>query len=108
MRTVVLSMNTSLDGYIASRNGGLEWAFSRFDPEIMSLNAVELRELDTILMGRKTYEGMVAHWPNLNDSVAQIMNSVDKVVFSHTLKDVLWSGARLAKCSVAEEIAELK
>ena len=108
MRPVVLSMNISLDGYLATRDGGLQWAFPRFDAELMSLNASELGETETILMGRTTYEGMAAHWPNLNDPIAKMMNAVEKVVFSRTLKDVSWSGARLAKRSLAEEIASLK
>jgi dihydrofolate reductase len=108
MRPVILSMNISLDGYLASSNGGLQWAFLRFDAELMSLNASELGETDTILMGRKTYEGMAAHWPNLSDPIAKIMNAVEKVVFSHTLKEVSWSGARLANQSLAEEVASLK
>jgi dihydrofolate reductase len=108
MRPVILSMNISLDGYVANSDGGLQWAFPRFDAELMSLNASELGETDTILMGRKTYEGMAAHWPNLSDPIARIMNAVEKVVFSRTLKDVSWSGARLAKRSLAEEVASLK
>lgn len=108
MRPVILSMNISLDGYLASSDGGLQWAFPRFDAELMSLNASELDETDTILMGRKTYEGMAAHWPNQNDPIAKIMNSAEKVVFSRTLKDVSWSGARLAKRPLAEEVASLK
>jgi dihydrofolate reductase len=108
MRPVILSMNISLDGYVASSDGGLQWAFPRFDAELMSLNAYELGETDTILMGRKTYEGMAAHWPNLNDPIAKMMNSVEKVVFSRTLKEVSWSGARLANRSLAEEVAALK
>lgn len=108
MRPVILSMNISLDGYLASSDGGLQWAFPRFDAELMSLNASELGKTDTILMGRKTYEGMAAHWPNLNDPIAKIMNSIEKVVFSRTLKDVPWSGARLANSSLTEEVASLK
>jgi len=108
MRPAILSMHISLDGYVAAGDGGLQWAFPRFDGELMSLNASELRETGTILMGRKTYERMAAHWPNLSDPIAKIMNAVEKVVFSHTLKDVSWSGARLAKRSLAAEVASLK
>lgn len=108
MRPVILSMNISLDGYVADRDGGLQWAFPRFDGELMSLNASELLQTDTILMGRKTYEEMAGHWPNLNDPIAKIMNAIEKVVFSRTLKSVSWSGARLAERSLAEEVASLK
>lgn len=108
MISVILSMNISLDGYVADCDGGLEWAFPRFDGELMSRNAAELLETDIILMGRKTYEGMAAHWPNLKDPIAEIMNAIDKVVFSRTLKDVSWSGARLAERPLAEEVASLK
>lgn len=108
MRAVILSMNISLDGYVASGDGGLQWAFPRFDAELMSLNAAELRETDTILMGRRTYEGMAAHWPNQSDPIAKIMNAVEKVVFSRTLEEVSWRGARLAKRSLTDEIAFLK
>lgn len=108
MRPVILSMQVTLDGYVANTHGGLEWAFPRFDPELLSMNAAELQETDTILMGRRTYETMAAHWPTQDNPIARIMNSVEKVVFSHKLTAVSWSNTRIAKRPLAAEVAELK
>lgn len=34
MRKVVLGMQMSLDGYVATVDGGLDWAFADFDAEL--------------------------------------------------------------------------
>ncbi|RXZ48916.1 dihydrofolate reductase [Agromyces fucosus] len=108
MRTVTLGMNVSLDGFVATDDGGLDWVFPNFSPELMADTQQLLGGLDTILMGRKNYEGQAATWPAAEGPLADVMNNVEKVVFSTTLTDVDWNNARLATGSPEEEIARLK
>jgi len=55
MRKVVLYIATSLDGYIAGVNDSLEWLF-RVEGEGDNGYSEFYETVDTILMGRKTYE----------------------------------------------------
>ena len=75
-----------------------------------------LRSADTILYGRITYQ-LMEYWPTVvknptgnksTDEFAVIMDNIQKIVFSHTLKTVEWSSAKLAKRDIKEEVLELR
>ncbi len=57
----------SLDGYIADKNGGLEWLEAIPNPENKDHGYAELMsEVDAMIMGRKTFEtvlGFSIEWP---------------------------------------------
>ena len=55
MRKVILFIATSLDGYIASKDGSVDWLFTYGDYGTTAF----IKTIDTILMGRKTYEQAV-------------------------------------------------
>lgn len=52
MRKVKLYIASSLDGYIASKDGGIDWLFSDADYGYAKF----YNSIDTILVGRKTYD----------------------------------------------------
>lgn len=58
---------TSLDGYIADRNEGLDWLMALPNPENSDLGFGEFIDgIDAIVMGRKTFEtvcGFGGDWP---------------------------------------------
>lgn len=54
-RKIILYIATSLDGYIARQNGGIDWLFS--DQEYGYTDFY--KTVDTTLMGRKTYEQLL-------------------------------------------------
>jgi dihydrofolate reductase len=55
-RNVIVHIATSADGYIARPDGDLEWLTSRPAPEgFYGMNDF-MRSVDTMLLGRKTYE----------------------------------------------------
>lgn len=37
-----MSMHVSADGFVATRDGGLDWAYPRFDDELNTLSAAAL------------------------------------------------------------------
>lgn len=108
MRTVTLGMNVSLDGFVATDAGDLDWIFPNFSPELMADTQQLLEGFDTILMGRKNYEGQAVSWSTADGPLADVMNNVEKIVFSTTLGDVDWNNSRLATGTPEEEIARLK
>src|ERR1700754_4256340 len=108
MRSVIYSMNVSLDGYIVGPDGGLDWTPP--DEEVFRFVTDEVRELGVYLLGRRLYETML-YWetadqdPSLDDSKlewAAIWKALPKVVFSTTLSAVQ-GNARLASGGLAEE-----
>jgi dihydrofolate reductase len=55
-RNVIVHIATSADGYIARPDGDLDWLTSRPAPKgFYGMNAF-MRSIDTMLLGRKTYE----------------------------------------------------
>ncbi len=92
MRKLFLFDLISLDGFFASKDGGLEW--HNVDDEFNQFAIAQLREIGTLVFGRKTYELMYDYWPSAlidpktsHDDllVAHAMNDIPKIVFSRTL-----------------------
>ncbi|MDH6461760.1 dihydrofolate reductase [Micromonospora sp. A200] len=87
-------------------NGGC-----RTSEELFRFHLAQIRELGGYLLGRRLYETMLV-WetdPSLRDNefraaFADVWCALPKVVFSRTL-DSVQGNARLAKASVAEEVA---
>ncbi|AFY66378.1 dihydrofolate reductase family protein [Geitlerinema sp. PCC 7407] len=55
MRTINLFIATSLDGYIARKNGEVDWLFTDQDYGYTAF----FDEIETLLMGRRTYEQLL-------------------------------------------------
>ena len=104
-----MSMGVSADGFINDRSGRFDWSppidgLIRFQHEQVGL-------LGGYLLGRRLYETMQV-WEtdaSMRDTeagaaFAEVWAALPKVVFSHTL-DRVQGNARLARASVAEEVA---
>ena len=97
----------SLDGFFERPNKVLDWVIT--DEEFFAYAKGLLRSVDTLLFGRATYEHMAAHWPTApSDEIADLMNSLPKVVFSKSLQSVEWKHSRLVQGNIAEEVSRLK
>jgi dihydrofolate reductase len=114
MRKVVVTEFITLDGVMEDPGGAEKferggWAF-QFErgPEGDKFKLDELMASDTLLLGRKTYEGFAAAWPGRTGDFADKMNAMTKVVVSTTLKEAKWNNSQQIKSQVAEEIARLK
>jgi dihydrofolate reductase len=55
-RKVIVHIATSADGYIARPDGDLDWLTSRPKPKGFYGIAAFMKSIDTMLLGRKTYE----------------------------------------------------
>jgi len=80
------------------------------DPELESeQDGVEqLRAADALILGRKTYEGLAAYWPNQEGTHAELVNPIPKYVASHTIKEPLTWNSQLLGTDPADEVAALK
>ncbi len=106
---LIYSMNVSVDGFIADREGAFGWTAP--SEEQFRFHLEQVRELGGYLLGRRLYETMLV-WEtdsSLRDNeiraaFADVWCAIPKVVFSRTL-DSVQGNARLAEASVAEEAA---
>jgi dihydrofolate reductase len=75
-------------------------------------NAAGMAASDAMLLGRVTYEGLAAFWPNQPGGTPMVdyINSVPKYVVSKTLEEPLgWNNSTLIRGEeFAEKVAELK
>jgi dihydrofolate reductase len=111
MRKVVSFMVVTLDGFHEGPNHEFDWP--NVDDEFNEFALRQLDEVDVLLFGRVTYEGMASYWPTEaakqdDPDVAERMNSVPKIVFSRSLDVAEWNNTRLVKGDVAEELPKLK
>src|SRR5882672_10411849 len=58
MRKVTLGLANSLDNYIARTDGGFDWL--HWSKEVAEISAKFMKTVDALLIGRKTYDGMLA------------------------------------------------
>ncbi|TGK41176.1 dihydrofolate reductase family protein [Leptospira andrefontaineae] len=110
MRKVIFAINTSADGYYGHMD-------MLPDEELHKYFTDLLRTAGLILYGRVTYQMMVPFWPEiardqsmseLTNEFARVFDSLEKVLFSTTLKHVEDPNTRLASESLSNEVIALK
>ena len=119
MGKIVVTEFISLDGVIEDpggsedyENGGWSFEYDRGeDGDKFKLD--ELMASDAELLGRVTYEGFAAAWPEREGDedeggFAAKFNSMPKHVVSTTLKDPAWQNSHVISENVPEEIEKLK
>ena len=109
-RRLILYMSMSLDGFVARRDGVIDWLGQSLPHDDHRQRAVLelLGQTGTLVLGRRVCEDMAQAWPRSDSPTADFMNTLPKVVFSSTLTEVDWSNARVSARPVEEEIPELK
>ena len=117
MRKVIVSMNVTLDGFMAGSNWELDWHFKTWTQDMADLLFEQLSEADTILLGRITYNAMASYWPfKMKDlsvprqdiGFADLMNTHTKLVFSKSNAMSKWNNSKRLKGEPTDEIEKLK
>ena len=110
MRTVVFAINITADGYCSHTDGIADEELHKYFTEV-------LRKANLLLFGRITYQLMVPYWPEIAktqseteaiNEFARVFDSLEKVVFSTTLKQAEGNNTRIVPANVAEEVIALK
>jgi len=109
MTKLYVSNLVTADGYFEGGPWEIDW--HNVDAEFFAQADEMWKTLGHILMGRKTYEGMLAYWTSeaavKGDAVvAARMTDTPKIVISRTLKKAEWKNTTLV--SEVSEIAALK
>jgi dihydrofolate reductase len=117
MGKLVVSEFVSLDGVMEDpggaenyEHGGWTFQFERGE-DGDAFKVEELREAEAQLLGRITYEGFAAAWPQMEDSAGEFgkkMNRMPKYVVSSTLTNPAWENTTVLDGDLAEEVSKLK
>ena len=83
------------------------------DPDSQHASLEKWQAADAMVIGRKTYEGLAAVWPQMADipgyeAYAHRMNSMTKYVASRTLSGPLTWNATLLEGDLADSVSDLK
>lgn len=105
MRKVTSGLFISLDGVVEAPH---LWQFDVFNEEMEDAMFRYLEPIDTVLMGRVTYEEWAPYWPTATDGYADFINPVPKHVASTTLQRVDWQNSTLIAGDVAAAVRALK
>jgi dihydrofolate reductase len=122
MRKLLLQMQMSIDGYVADRDGGMDWMVWSYgddwtwDTKLRTYHTDLMASIDCILLSRKmAVQGFHAHWArlsqrsdNLQSHFAESLTKAQKVVFTKTLTRSAWENTTLAKGNLVDEILALK
>lgn len=118
MRRIVVSEFVTLDGVIQDPGGVGEieeggWNIPYIDEEFGKYKFDELSASDALLLGRVTYQGFAAAWPEASHTetegeYADMMNNYPKYVVSTTLDKAEWNNSHMIRADVMEEISKLK
>jgi dihydrofolate reductase len=91
----IVFIATSLDDYIADKNGSIDWLHSIPNPNNDDMGYVEfINGIDAIVMGRTTFEtviGFDVDWP-YNEPVFVLSNKLKEIPESHKDKAYLVKG----------------
>jgi dihydrofolate reductase len=111
MAKLIYSAITSLDGYVADKEGNFDWAEP--DEEVHRfVNDLE-RPVGTYLYGRRMYEVMVA-WETVADQqpliqdYAEIWRAADKIVYSRTLETASSERTRIERDFDPDAVKQMK
>jgi dihydrofolate reductase len=114
MRKLIVEEWLSLDGFVPDKNGQLDF-FTNLTPDQNKYSDADqlnfLETIDTILLGRKTYELFVEFWPGATtdkEVIADKLNETKKIVFSNTMAKAPWGHWQEAEIVAEEAVTAIK
>lgn len=115
MRKIILSLHTSLDGFLAGPNGEMNWI--KLDAELFDHVGTLTATADTALYGRVTYEMMEGYWPTAGEKPNATKHDIEhstwykqaeKIVLSKTREGDKANKTTFIGTNVPEEIEKRK
>ena len=114
MGRIVVTEFVSLDGVMEDPGGSEDFEHGGWTFEIEQgeeggkFKLEETFGSDALLLGRVTYEGFAAAWPERDGEFADKFNTMPKYVVSSTLTDPQWTNSHVRGGDLVEEITKLK
>ena len=112
MGRIVVTEFASLDGVVEDPGGAEDFKYGGWTFEIdrgdegNEFKLQETRDTAAMLLGRRTYEGFAAAWPEREGEFADLFNGMPKYVVSSTLSDPEWNNTTVIAGDLAEEVGE--
>jgi len=114
MGRIIVTEFVSLDGVMEAPGGDDNfvrgaWTFE-FDrgAEGNQFKIDETMSSTALLLGRRTYEGFAAAWPERDGEFADRFNTMPKYVVSSTLTDPSWTNTTVLSGDVVDAVTKLK
>jgi len=115
MRKIIVVEFLTLDGFVSGPGPEMDWVADIYTDEIAQALGEGQKPVDTFLLGRVTYQGVVSYRPEKTIEeepfLADHINPKPKLVFSKTLESAPWgkyNNARVIKEHALEEVQKLK
>src|SRR5689334_3460285 len=114
MGRIVVTEFISLDGVIEAPGGGEDYKYAGWTFEIDRGDKGNQFKLDetmksaALLLGRRTYEGFAAAWPERDGEFADRFNTMPKYVVSSTLRNPKWTNSTVLSDDLVAEITKLR
>jgi dihydrofolate reductase len=106
MRTLFASYFISLDGVVDAPQN---WHFPYSNPELEDVVAEATKDVDALLMGRRTFEEWRAFWPGqAGYPLADFINSTHKYVVTSDGTQLGWGPSTVLSGDVLAAVAGLK
>jgi dihydrofolate reductase len=110
MSQLIVTEFVTLDGVMEAPGGEAGhphsgWVFDYLSPEQERYKLQETLAAESLLLGRKTYDGFSAAWPGRGGEFADKMNTMPKYVVSSSLTDPTWENTTVI---ALEDVAALK
>jgi dihydrofolate reductase len=100
MRTLIVTEFVTVDGVVEAPGGEQThphtgWTIPYGVPELYAYKLQETLEAESLLLGRITYEGFAAAWPQQKGEFADKINTMPKHVVTTTLHELGWNATAL-------------
>jgi dihydrofolate reductase len=107
MRKIIVAQYASLDGVVEAPE---EWHFPYADDNMFRTLGQVNREIDTMLLGRVTYQVFAESFANApaDDPIAAEVNRPAKVLVSTTVTDPTWARTTVIRDDVVGQVRALK
>src|SRR6476469_7386515 len=113
MGRIVITEFVSLDGVMEEPGGSENFEHGGWTCEIGQgeeggqFKLKETFDSEALLLGRVTYEGFAAAWPERDGEFADKFNTMPKYVVSSTLRDPEWTNTTVLDGDLVDEVTRL-
>ncbi|OLE25426.1 MAG: pyrimidine reductase [Catenulispora sp. 13_1_20CM_3_70_7] len=111
MRKITAGLFAGADGVVEDPQN---WHFPYFDDDLGAAVMEQLGSADTVLFGRKTYEGFAEAWPAREAAkeedyeMAVALGNMRKIVVSHSPLEFAWRNSEQVPGDLLDFVKELK